>query len=247
MNENMLVGKLRSLWIIFRSMLTIVRYSCAAIVVGTFFKNPRPCFDKMSRNFSRCVLKHAKVHYEILLQQPLKFDPKRFYIIMSNHESHYDIPLLFLCFSRSIRMLTKKELFRIPLFGRAMTKNEFISIDRNSGEQALRDLERAKEKMKSGILLWVAPEGTRSRNGKIGPFKKGGFMVALQTGAIIIPVGIRGTYEILPPATWNFTLNQQAEVHIGQPIDASQFNLKQREELMQLVNRTIHQLAGQQH
>lgn len=242
---HMLASKWYSLWIRFRSFWTVFRYSCAAIFVGTFYKNPRPILDGMIRRFSSTILKLASVNYKVFGQNNFTFDANKQYIIMSNHESHYDIPLIFVALPGSIRMLTKKELFKIPVFGRAMSKADFVSIDRKNSDQAMRDLETAKQKMMSGIILWVAPEGTRSRTGKIGPFKKGGFMVALQTGATIIPVGIRGSFEILPADTWDLCLDQLAEVHIGKPIDASQFDVNQRDALMQVVDKAIRELADQ--
>jgi 1-acyl-sn-glycerol-3-phosphate acyltransferase len=93
----------------------------------------------------------------------------------------------------NLRMIAKKELFRIPLWGRGLKTAEFISIDRSDHEKSMESMEAAKEKMKSGIMIYVAPEGTRSRDGKLGEFKKGGFLLAIQTESIIIPIGLRGT------------------------------------------------------
>jgi 1-acyl-sn-glycerol-3-phosphate acyltransferase len=170
--------------------------------------------------------------------------PGRPHIIMANHRSYYDIPLSFISLPGSIRMLTKKELFKVPIWGKGMKAAEFISIDRNDLDQALKDLEEARKIMQSGIVLWVAPEGTRSRTGKLGDFKKGGFMLALQTGAIIIPVGIKGSETILPPDTFDFVLGCKIEVNIGEPIDTSLYNIEQKDVLMQNVRNAIEGLAG---
>jgi 1-acyl-sn-glycerol-3-phosphate acyltransferase len=164
---------------------------------------------------------------------------------MVNHRSHYDIPLSFVSLPGSIRMLTKKELFTIPIWGKGMKAAEFISIDRKNLEQALKDLDEARKLMQSGIVLWVAPEGSRSRTGKLGEFKKGGFMLALQTGAIIIPVGINGSETILPPESLDFFLNRKVEITIGEPIDAALYNVEQRDTLMQDVHRSIEGLIGE--
>jgi len=152
---------------------------------------------------------------------------------MVNHRSHYDIPLSFVSLPGSIRMLTKNELFKIPIWGKGMKAAEFISIDRKNLEQALKDLDEARRLMLSGIVLWVAPEGSRSRTGKLGEFKKGGFMLALQTGAIIIPVGIKGSETILPPDSLDFYLNRKVDITIGEPLDAALYNVDQRDALMQ--------------
>lgn len=97
--------------------------------------------------------------------------------------------------------------------------------------------------MKDGIVLWVAPEGTRSRDGRLGEFKKGGFMVAIQTGARIIPVGISGSEKILRPGTWDFFLDQDVRVSIGMPIDASTYTVETRDCLIDDVKEAIRGLV----
>jgi 1-acyl-sn-glycerol-3-phosphate acyltransferase len=142
-------------------------------------------------------------------------------------------------------MLTKKELFRVPIWGRGLAAGEFVSIDRYDREQAFRDLAAARDKMASGIVLWVAPEGTRSRDGRLGSFKKGGFMLALETGATIVPIGIRGARDVLPAKTLRFELDREAEVRIGRPIDASTYTIATRDALMAEVERQLRDLTGE--
>src|SRR5262249_4599437 len=137
----------------------------------------------------------------------------------------------------------KKELMRVPIWGLAMKRADFIFVDRENRTQAMRDLVVAKEKMMTGIAIWMAPEGTRSKNGKLNVFKKGGFMLALETGAIILPVGIRGAEKILPAKTLKFTLNQQVEVHVGKPIDTRNYTVKTRNELIKAVRQNIAEAA----
>ena len=111
--------------------------------------------------------------------------------------------------------------------------------------KAMKDLAYAKQKMESGIVVWLSPEGTRSRTGELLPFKKGGFMLAFQTGATIIPVGIRGSINALPPGTWDASFDQNAEVHVGTPIDTSEYSIKDRARLMEDVREQIEKLAGE--
>lgn len=118
-------------------------------------------------------------------------------LIMSNHQSHYDVAIVYYVLGSSIRMIAKRELFTLPVFGRAMKVAGFISIDRQNKERAIASLEDAKEKLASGIPIWIAPEGTRSPTGELLPFKKGGFVLAIDTGTPILPVSIRGTRDIL--------------------------------------------------
>lgn len=167
-------------------------------------------------------------------------------IVMCNHASHYDIPLSFYAFPQTnLRMLAKKELFRIPLMGSAMRCSEFPLIDRSNRQTAITNLNEVRTLLKSGIIMWIAPEGTRSRTGKLGPFKKGGFITAIQTGAKIIPVGIRGANNILPAKTLDFYLGAEIEIHVGQPIDASLYTMESRDELIARVHQEMEQLTGE--
>lgn len=145
--------------------------------------------------------------------------PGRSYIYMSNHQSHLDIPVLYATLpSPTIRMLAKKELFQIPLWGRALRAAEFIEVDRADPRRARGAIDRAAELLRDGVSIYLAPEGTRSRDGHIGPLKKGGFHLARTTDTPIVPVAIRGTIDILPPRTYSMNVGRRVEVTIGAPI-----------------------------
>ncbi|HEU4732691.1 MAG TPA: lysophospholipid acyltransferase family protein, partial [Kofleriaceae bacterium] len=140
----------------------------------------------------------------------------------SNHQSHLDIPMLYATLpSPTIRMLGKKELFAIPVWGRALRAAEFIEVDRSNHVSAVRSIDHAARLVRDGVSIYLAPEGTRSRDGRIGKLKKGGFHLALATGAPIIPVAIRGTREILPAGTLVMHTGRQVSVQIGAPIDVA--------------------------
>ena len=128
---------------------------------------------------------------------PLGQQGTQTYLVMSNHQSHYDVAVLYYVLGSSIRMVAKQELFDVPVFGGAMKAAGFISIDRKNTERAIASLQDAKAKLASGVPIWIAPEGTRSPTGELLPFKKGGFVLALETGAPILPVSIRGTRDVL--------------------------------------------------
>lgn len=143
----------------------------------------------------------------------------RAYVYMSNHQSHLDIPILYATLpSRTIRMLGKKELFKIPLWGRGLEAAEFISVDRTNHARAVQSIDRAKQLLNDGVSIYLAPEGTRSRTGKIAPLKKGGFHLARDTETPIVPVAIRGTIDILPRGSKVMQTGKRVEVTIGAPI-----------------------------
>lgn len=127
-----------------------------------------------------------------------RLDPERHYIFMANHVSNVDPPILIPALGRRTSVLVKKELFRLPLLGRAMLMARLVPIDRRNKEAAIASVRAASEVLKDGIDMTVFPEGTRSPDGRLLPFKKGPFYMALDTAAPIVPVTILGTFEALP-------------------------------------------------
>ena len=206
---------------------------------------PRWYGDKWLRWWAGKLVDAVRIHYTVIDPHQAQIEPGKRYIVMSNHRSHYDIPLMTLTLPGSIRMLTKKEFFKVPLWGRGLKAGEFISIDRSDLEQAKKDLAGAREKMESGIVLWIAPEGTRSRTGRLGPFKKGGRIMAIESGATIIPVGVRGTEKVLRPKTTEFFLDQDVTITIGAPIEASGYTMEQKDQLLESVRASISRLCGE--
>jgi 1-acyl-sn-glycerol-3-phosphate acyltransferase len=165
--------------------------------------------------------------------------PGRAYIYMSNHQSHLDIPMLYATLpSPTIRMLGKKELFQIPLWGRGLRAAEFIEVDRSNHVRAMKSIERAAELVRDGVSIYLAPEGTRSRDGRIGKLKKGGFHLAKETATPIVPVAIRGTIDILPRGGKVMQTGVPVTVTIGAPIPVEG---KSIEELMQSVEAFFKQ------
>jgi 1-acyl-sn-glycerol-3-phosphate acyltransferase len=145
-------------------------------------------------------------------------DPKQPYIFMVNHQSNIDIPVLVQALPRfQLRWIAKKELLRVPFFGWAMWATKHITIDRSDPADALKSLERAKEKIAAGISVVVFPEGTRSRDGRLSRFKKGGFLLALQAHTQIVPVTINGSGRVLPSGGWRLRRGI-IEVVVGKPI-----------------------------
>jgi len=168
-----------------------------------------------------------------------RLDPTRSYLLMSNHQSAYDIFSLFVAFPRSLRMIAKDAMFRLPVMGGGMKAAGFVPIDRTNHERAMAALERAKEIMASGINVWIAPEGTRSEDGRLLPFKAGGFMMAMQLGCPILPVSIVGTRDILPSKAFKVRHGQTAHVTFHEPVEASEYTPERRDELIDLVRARI--------
>lgn len=119
------------------------------------------------------------------------------FVVVSNHQSLYDIPVIYAALPLPLRMAAKAELFEIPLWGQALRASNFVLIDRKNPERAHAALREAGERMRAtGTSLYVAPEGTRSSDGSLARFKSGAFRMAEVMGLPVMPVAISGTYQM---------------------------------------------------
>jgi len=242
----MKISKLRTVWISILSALFTINTCVRAVVMRMTGRINRPWVDAALDLWINRLLNLVGVRCDVFNPHQVSPQAGKATIIMCNHASMYDIPISYKAFPKhSMRMLSKKELSKIPILGKGMTAAEFPFVDRKNRSQSLKDMEFTRQLMESGIIVWIAPEGTRSRTGKLGAFKKGAFITAIEAKATIIPIGIRGAYDILPAHTMQFNLNQKAEIHIGQPVDASQFSLERKEELIKIVRDSMLELTGE--
>ena len=165
-------------------------------------------------------------------------DPACSYVIVSNHQSHYDVFVLYGWLGVDFKWVMKKELRKVPALGVACEKLEHIYIDRSDKGTALKSLNDAKKIIRNGTSVIFFPEGTRSRTGQMGDFKKGAFFMALDLGIPILPVTITGTKDILPPGTVNL-MPGRVTMTIHKPITVSGYTLETMEDLMAEVRSVI--------
>ena len=221
---------------------TLAKYSLLVAIGSIFVRNKRLFAVRLIHAWARAMLRVLRVKYKVFNPYAFEFRPGRPYIIMSNHASHFDIPLIYATFSgETIGMIAKKELFKIPLFGRCIRLSGGISIDRENRYRALKDLQIAEKMMLAGVRFWIAPEGTRSLTGKMGGFKKGGFKIALDVKAIIVPVTIIGSGRVLPPKTFDISMGEKVEIYIGKPIDTANY---EHQDLRKLMADTEDEIAS---
>lgn len=193
--------------------------------------------DERLRSWAHRLLEHVDAELEVTGLDALRGREGPF-VIVSNHESLYDIPCLYSGLPLSIRMAAKKELFRTPLWGQALRASGFVEIDRKNPESAYRALRDAGKFMKdTGISLYVAPEGTRSKDGTVGRFKKGAFEVSLVTGLDVLPVALRGTRDILEKGGRNVSRGRRIRIDVLAPVSPSTF--RESGEMAQEVRERI--------
>ena len=160
-------------------------------------------------------------------------------IFASNHESALDILVMFVVLRRSFRFIAKQELFRLPVFGWYMRLGGHIPVDRSNHQRAVASLRSAGDAVRAGTSIVVFPEGTRSRNGRIQPFKKGPFVIAKQAGVPIMPIAISGSGAVTPShriAVYPGPIR----VAMGDPVDPAEF--PDKETLLAEVHRRVVEL-----
>ena len=156
------------------------------------------------------------------------------FILMSTHKSHFDIPVLICEVPRQFRIVAKAVLFNIPILGWILSAAGYVRVDRSDPKQAFASLDKAAESVTRGMPLLVFPEGTRSPDGTLGSFKKGGFVLATRAGAPVIPVVVDGTFHVLPGSSLRVCPGP-VKVTFCPPIDTSAYSYENKEALMERV------------
>ena len=143
-------------------------------------------------------------------------------IFASNHQGALDILIHLAYLPRHFRFVAKSELFKIPIFGWYMSLAGYVPIERDVSKSAHKTIAGAADLLKEGDCILIFPEGTRSKNGELLPFKRGSLMAAFQSGATVVPVAISGSYKMMPKST--YVINRvPVTVNFGQPISFSKY------------------------
>jgi 1-acyl-sn-glycerol-3-phosphate acyltransferase len=187
--------------------------------------------------WSKKLLEDARVHLVVHGREHAESNEP--FIVMSNHQSLYDVPVLYRTIPGRMRMVTKAELFKVPIWGKAMEAAGFIRVDRGDRAQAVESLRSGSSLLQDGTRIWIAPEGTRSKTGALGAFKSGGFRMALETGTRILPVAIKGTRDVLPAEGYVVHRDKNVVVKILSPVDPRPFGMERRKDLATVIHDLI--------
>ncbi len=214
------------------------------VIVTGLFDITGGIYDLISRGWSRIIFLSAGI--TVTIEGLDHLDKKTSYIFMSNHASHLDVAGFMARLPFKIRFFAKRELLKIPIFGQALYMSKHIIIDRKNTERAKISINEAKKRIrKYGFSVLVFPEGTRSTTGHLGDFKKGGFVLAIETGIPIVPVAVTGSFRLLPAHT---LLIQSGTIHIkvGSPLSVQGYTTDHKQELMDKVRTEIQSLCVQE-
>lgn len=210
--------------------------SISAIVLTLLFRRSAKNIQFLPRKWGRIISQLSGV--SVTMTSIEQLDKNCPYVFAANHQSQFDIFILQGYLNFDFRWLAKKELFKAPLFGYAMRSAGYISVERSHSRQGLKSLHEAAVKIKNGTSVIIFPEGTRSLDGTVQPFKAGAMVLAIKAGVPVVPVAILGTHQVLPAGK---LLPKPGRVHIlvGKPVETKDYKIKQREELAALIENKV--------
>lgn len=193
---------------------------------------------KFGYAWSWLIMKTNRVKIQVIGLE--KFVSEKSYVFISNHTSNLDPPAVALAIPQTLRFIGKSSLAKIPIFGWAAKLSRMIFIDRSNHVKAVETINKAIKDLKDGISAFFFAEGTRSADGILKSFKKGGVALALKAKLPIVPVTIIGSYSLLPKSTIRIRPGI-LKVIIGDPIDTSAYSDNDKDILLQKVRSIIEE------
>ncbi len=231
---------LRTVWLnLFIGIHTII-FCIWGFILSIFDKkNGRLVHLYAAVPWAKIILKVSGVNGEVVGKENIL--PDKNYIFMSNHQSFVDIFVLLANIPKDFKFIMKSELMKIPILGATMRRAGYMEIEREDPRESIKQLNKAVEIIKKGASVLIFPEGTRSADGKLLPFKKGGFYIAVRSETEIVPLCIKGTHKIAPKGSWSMKKGYYKLI-IGKPISVRAYGKKKINELMQHVRNKITEM-----
>lgn len=226
---NFFIGVVKVVWLGFWLCgATLVLF--VPVTVAALFSRTGNLAFTLSKIWAWVVLKVTFTRSSIKGKDKIKNNKS--YVVISNHQSHFDIPVLVTKLGIQFRWIIKKELLKVPLFGYALYASRNIFIDRSNKEETIKSIHNGIQRLPKGTSLLFFAEGTRSPDGEIHAFKKGGFVTAIENQMTVLPVTVNGSRKVLPKGSIVFS-RSNIELVIGDPVDASGYTSDNMEELIQ--------------
>ena len=232
---------IRGTTLLFLAPFMTIYYSLVILVAIFLFHLPENRLQRFPSQWARLFCQIAGVR--VIIEGAEKLQPQAGYIYCANHLSQFDIFSFQGYFPLGFRWLAKEELFKVPFLGRAMTNAGAIAINRSHGREAVKSLQQAAERIKAGTSILIFPEGTRSPDGTLQPFKGGAMLLAIKAGVPIVPIAFVGSYSVLPKGTF-FTRPGTITIKIGDPVPVSGFSNKDKLALAIIIHDKVAELLG---
>ena len=220
-----------AIWVV---LVTI--FLSISVIIISFITKSNDMPNKVAAIWARFILAVSCIKVKVIGLSNI--DPSKSYIYMSNHQGNFDIPILQAYLPVQFRWLAKAELFKTPIFGYAIGKAGHISIDRSDRKSAFKSLSNAARIIQNGVSVLIFPEGTRSCDGNIRHFKKGGFVLAVDSGVPIVPVIIHGLRPLMLKNKV-FVRPGNVLLEIKEPIESAEYTRKTKDGLLKKVRHVI--------
>jgi 1-acyl-sn-glycerol-3-phosphate acyltransferase len=223
----------------FLIVAVVLPYTAAAAVIGLAFAAVTGSVNLLYR------LGHAGVRLtlflagtRIALEGLQNLGDAQNTVVISNHVSHLDAPVLFEALGTDFKAIVKKEIFSWPFLGPVLRRAGFVAVNRRDRIQSGQALSHAAKSLRAGACFLVFPEGTRSRTGELGSFKKGGFVIGIEAGSRIVPVVVQGGRELMPAGGFRIR-SGTVRVRVLDPVDAAGYSYADRDRLVADVHARI--------
>ncbi len=237
-----LFQSLRSFFAVVIAVAITPLFSLQALIYLLVFRTSEQTAQVAPRTWAKWILAVSGV--QVKVEGADKLIAGKPYIFMGNHQSQYDIFCLQGGFGWDFRWLAKKELFEIPIFGPALRKSGSIPVDRSSGRKAMVSLAEAAQRIHDGCSVIIFPEGTRSIDGGLQPFKVGGMVIAIKASVEVVPMAICGSRDVLPKGKiW--PRPGTVTIRLGDPVNVEGYSLKQKAELASLMHDKVADLLAE--
>lgn len=231
---------IRTLWVAVVAL--VATFVCSLLVVlVSIFGSHSPLIDRIVRYWARSIVRSAGIRLSVEGEE--RIDWSRRYVLIANHHSYMDIPILVCAVPQPVRFMAKKTLFQIPVFGWGLKAGGFIPIDRKNRSTAAQSFGLAGERIRKGNTIVVFPEGGRSRRYQMEEFKKGAFLLALKSKLPILPAAIVGAFEVMP-ATRLKVVPGPVVVRLSPPIEPGEYSVRQMNDLVGHTRGLIDQMRA---
>ena len=229
---------LRTLWAALVAVAVTIFFSLATLML-VLVRAREAAIAKIIRTWARSIVWAAGI--DLHAENLELIDPARRYILIANHYSYFDIPCIFAAIPQPIRFMAKVSLFKIPIFGWALARSGFIPIDRKNRRTAVKSFDLAGERIRRGNTIVVFPEEGRSRERAMRPFQRGAFLLAIKSELPIVPVAIKGTYDVMRAGAMKIR-SGPVTITLTPPIETAGVSVRDKEKLSQEARSRIERL-----
>jgi 1-acyl-sn-glycerol-3-phosphate acyltransferase len=226
----------RTVWLALVAFVVTVPLATLTMLIA-FVKSTSPLIDRVIRVWARMLVHAAGI--ELHTENLDRLDPAKRYILVCNHYSYLDIPCILTVVPQPIRFMAKISLFKIPIFGWALTRTGFIPIDRQNRRTAVKSFDLAADRIRKGNTIVIFPEEGRSKYREMKPFQRGAFLLAIKSQKTIAPMALDSTFDVWPVGAFWKIRPGKVTLRIGQPIETEKLTVRDKDRLLNEAREQI--------